>query len=52
VNGPTVPTRPGQQSSGAQSSSPDTGGFIVGKTYKDKAGNTSVYRGNGQWQWQ
>jgi hypothetical protein len=53
VNGPTVPTvptRPGQQSSGAQSSSPDTGGFIVGKTYKDKAGNTSVYRGNGQWQ--
>jgi hypothetical protein len=38
--GSQQPTRPGQQSSG----------FIVGKQYRDKNGNTATYLGNGKWQ--
>jgi hypothetical protein len=29
---------------------PDSGGFIPGKQYKDKAGITATYQGNGKWQ--
>jgi hypothetical protein len=28
----------------------DKSGFVAGKTYRDKNGNTAVYKGNGQWQ--
>jgi len=53
-----------QQSGGGQSSAPapaprrlgtsaqpDSSGFVVGRTYRDKAtGRTAVYQGNGAWQ--
>ncbi len=29
---------------------PDSGGFVPGKQYKDKSGNTATYLGNGKWQ--
>jgi hypothetical protein len=35
-----APAHPGQE----------TSGFVVGKAYKDKSGNTATYRGNGKWE--
>jgi hypothetical protein len=50
VNSPTQPIRPGQSQSGAASATKDSGGFVPGKTYRDKSGNTATYLGNGKWQ--
>ena len=35
---------------GAAASQPDSGGFVPGRQYKDKSGNTATYAGNGKWQ--
>jgi hypothetical protein len=40
----------GQGGQGAAASQPDSGGFVPGKQYKDKNGNTATYAGNGKWQ--
>jgi hypothetical protein len=44
-----APTRPGQQASGP-AAKPDSGGFVPGKRYTDKNGNSATYAGNGKWQ--
>jgi hypothetical protein len=36
--------------SNAPAQAADSGGFIPGKTYRDKNGATSIYGGNGKWQ--
>jgi hypothetical protein len=41
---------PSQRSGNAAGATADSGGFIPGKQYRDKAGNTATYLGNGKWQ--
>lgn len=49
-SGFSLPGRENATQAKPQASGADSGGFVPGKTYRDKSGNTSVYRGNGQWQ--